>query len=83
MLRIIVVDRHLLFLVTEEAVEGKNALLLGMSQWNSNDLVEQIETIGKLEENQGTVLVPSSRSANRSLHFKSGAQQRTHNNNTS
>uniref|UniRef100_A0A8C0IAT0 Membrane-associated phosphatidylinositol transfer protein 3 n=1 Tax=Bubo bubo TaxID=30461 RepID=A0A8C0IAT0_BUBBB len=23
-----------------------------MSQWNSNDLVEQIETIGKLEENQ-------------------------------
>uniref|UniRef100_A0A8C0EM25 PITPNM family member 3 n=1 Tax=Bubo bubo TaxID=30461 RepID=A0A8C0EM25_BUBBB len=24
-----------------------------MSQWNSNDLVEQIETIGKLEENQG------------------------------
>ncbi|XP_039938271.1 membrane-associated phosphatidylinositol transfer protein 3 isoform X2 [Hirundo rustica] len=37
----------------EEMVEGKNAILIGMSQWNSNDLVEQIETIGKLEENQG------------------------------
>uniref|UniRef100_A0A8C6ZCK5 Membrane-associated phosphatidylinositol transfer protein 3 n=1 Tax=Nothoprocta perdicaria TaxID=30464 RepID=A0A8C6ZCK5_NOTPE len=39
----------------EEMVEGKNAILIGMSQWNSNDLVEQIETIGKLEENQGEV----------------------------
>ncbi|NXI08706.1 PITM3 protein, partial [Irena cyanogastra] len=37
----------------EEMVEGKNAILIGMSQWNSNDLVEQIETIGKLEENRG------------------------------
>ncbi|ETE67594.1 Membrane-associated phosphatidylinositol transfer protein 3, partial [Ophiophagus hannah] len=37
----------------EEVAEGKNAILLGMSQWNSNDLVEQIETIGKLDENQG------------------------------
>ncbi|XP_075296006.1 membrane-associated phosphatidylinositol transfer protein 3 isoform X5 [Opisthocomus hoazin] len=37
----------------EELVEGKSAILIGMSQWNSNDLVEQIETIGKLEENQG------------------------------
>uniref|UniRef100_A0ABM5EMX5 Membrane-associated phosphatidylinositol transfer protein 3 n=1 Tax=Pogona vitticeps TaxID=103695 RepID=A0ABM5EMX5_9SAUR len=37
----------------EEVVEGKNAILLGMSQWNSNDLVEQIETIGKLEESPG------------------------------
>ncbi|XP_052545066.1 membrane-associated phosphatidylinositol transfer protein 3 isoform X1 [Tympanuchus pallidicinctus] len=37
----------------EEVVEGKSAILIGMSQWNSNDLVEQIETIGKLEENQG------------------------------
>ncbi|XP_066491086.1 membrane-associated phosphatidylinositol transfer protein 3 isoform X2 [Tiliqua scincoides] len=37
----------------EEAAEGKNAILLGMSQWNSNDLVEQIETIGKLEESPG------------------------------
>ncbi|NWV67536.1 PITM3 protein, partial [Malurus elegans] len=34
----------------EEMVEGKSAILIGMSQWNSNDLVEQIETIGKLEE---------------------------------
>lgn len=30
--------------------EGKNAILLGMSQWNSNDLVEQIETMGKMGE---------------------------------
>ncbi|XP_029468261.1 membrane-associated phosphatidylinositol transfer protein 3 isoform X4 [Rhinatrema bivittatum] len=37
----------------EEVVEGKSAILLGMSQWNSNDLVEQIETIGKLEGNPG------------------------------
>ncbi|NXD78509.1 PITM3 protein, partial [Halcyon senegalensis] len=37
----------------EEMVEGKSAILIGMSQWNSNDIVEQIETIGKLEENQG------------------------------
>ncbi|POI32131.1 hypothetical protein CIB84_004117, partial [Bambusicola thoracicus] len=36
----------------KEVVEGKSAILIGMSQWNSNDLVEQIETIGKLEENQ-------------------------------
>ncbi|NWV36840.1 PITM3 protein, partial [Grantiella picta] len=42
-----------LFPLTEEMVEGKSAILIGMSQWNSNDLVEQIETIGKLEENQG------------------------------
>nr|XP_027328350.2 membrane-associated phosphatidylinositol transfer protein 3 isoform X3 [Anas platyrhynchos]XP_038021738.1 membrane-associated phosphatidylinositol transfer protein 3 isoform X3 [Anas platyrhynchos] len=37
----------------EEVVEGKSAILIGMSQWNSNDLVEQIETIEKMEENQG------------------------------
>ncbi|XP_072210017.1 membrane-associated phosphatidylinositol transfer protein 3 isoform X5 [Excalfactoria chinensis] len=37
----------------EEVVERKSAILIGMSQWNSNDLAEQIETIGKLEENQG------------------------------
>lgn len=45
----------LLFPPAEEMVEGKSAILIGMSQWNSNDLVEQIETIGKLEENQGNV----------------------------
>lgn len=45
----------LLFPPTEDMVEGKSAILIGMSQWNSNDLVEQIETIGKLEENQGNV----------------------------
>uniref|UniRef100_A0A8C5ZW47 Membrane-associated phosphatidylinositol transfer protein 3 n=1 Tax=Marmota marmota marmota TaxID=9994 RepID=A0A8C5ZW47_MARMA len=37
----------------EEMAEGKNAILIGMSQWNSNDLVEQIETMGKLDEHQG------------------------------
>lgn len=36
-------------------MEGKSAILIGMSQWNSNDLVEQIETIGKLEENPGNL----------------------------
>ncbi|XP_057570413.1 membrane-associated phosphatidylinositol transfer protein 3 isoform X1 [Hippopotamus amphibius kiboko] len=42
----------------EEVAEGKNAILIGMSQWNSNDLVEQIETMGKLEEQQGEGSVP-------------------------
>ncbi|XP_060219340.1 membrane-associated phosphatidylinositol transfer protein 3 isoform X1 [Meriones unguiculatus] len=37
----------------EEVAEGKNAILIGMSQWSSNDLVEQIETMGKLDEHQG------------------------------
>ncbi|XP_055514091.1 LOW QUALITY PROTEIN: membrane-associated phosphatidylinositol transfer protein 3 [Leucoraja erinacea] len=37
----------------DEVAEGKNALLLGMSTWNSNDLVEQIETIGTLDDGQG------------------------------
>lgn len=37
-------------------MEGKTAILLGMSQWNSNDLVEQIETLGHLERSQGTYL---------------------------
>ncbi|KAG7479929.1 galactose-3-O-sulfotransferase 2-like [Solea senegalensis] len=31
-------------------MEGKSAMLLGMSQWNSNDLVEQIETLGHMED---------------------------------
>ncbi|XP_048839534.1 membrane-associated phosphatidylinositol transfer protein 3-like [Brienomyrus brachyistius] len=34
------------FFDAREMVEGKSAILLGMSQWNSNDLVEQIETLG-------------------------------------
>jgi len=34
-------------------MEGKTALLLEMSQWNSNDLVEQIETLGHLEHSRG------------------------------
>ncbi|KAJ0021961.1 hypothetical protein NQD34_009451 [Periophthalmus magnuspinnatus] len=33
-----------------DVMEGKNAILLGMSQWNSNDLVEQIETLGHMED---------------------------------
>ncbi|XP_051533392.1 PITP-less RdgB-like protein [Myxocyprinus asiaticus] len=33
-------------------MEGKTAMLLGMSQWNSNDLVEQIETLGHLEHSR-------------------------------
>ncbi|XP_048221996.1 LOW QUALITY PROTEIN: membrane-associated phosphatidylinositol transfer protein 3 [Perognathus longimembris pacificus] len=37
----------------EEVAEGKNAMLIGMSQWNSNDLVEQMESMGKLDEPQG------------------------------
>ncbi|XP_018586042.2 membrane-associated phosphatidylinositol transfer protein 3-like isoform X2 [Scleropages formosus] len=34
------------FFDAREMLEGKSAILLGMSQWNSNDLVEQIETLG-------------------------------------
>uniref|UniRef100_A0A8C2FH77 Membrane-associated phosphatidylinositol transfer protein 3 n=1 Tax=Cyprinus carpio TaxID=7962 RepID=A0A8C2FH77_CYPCA len=34
-------------------LEGKTAMLLGMSQWNSNDLVEQIETLGRIDQTQG------------------------------
>ncbi|KAF0872631.1 PITM3 protein, partial [Crocuta crocuta] len=37
----------------EEAAEGKSSILVGMSQWNSNDLVEQMETLGRLEVQQG------------------------------
>lgn len=36
-----------------EMVEGKSAILLGMSQWNSNDLVEQIETLGHQGRTRG------------------------------
>lgn len=43
-------------LPSEEVAEGKSAILIGMSQWSSNDLVEQIETMGKLEEHQGEPL---------------------------
>uniref|UniRef100_H3DFL4 PITPNM family member 3 n=1 Tax=Tetraodon nigroviridis TaxID=99883 RepID=H3DFL4_TETNG len=41
-----------------DVMEGKNAILLGMSQWNSNDLVEQIETLGHMEDHnlQGKAL---------------------------
>uniref|UniRef100_A0A8C4S769 PITPNM family member 3 n=2 Tax=Erpetoichthys calabaricus TaxID=27687 RepID=A0A8C4S769_ERPCA len=36
----------------EEVMDGKNVILLGMSQWNSNDLVEQIETLGNIDQSQ-------------------------------
>ncbi|XP_059236903.1 membrane-associated phosphatidylinositol transfer protein 3 isoform X3 [Mustela nigripes] len=42
----------------EEVAEGKSALLIGMSQWNSNDLAEQMETMGKLDERPGDVSAP-------------------------
>jgi len=47
----------------EEVAEGKNAILIGMSQWNSNDLAEQMETMGKLEEHQGDGSAPCTSSA--------------------
>ncbi|XP_043077599.1 PITP-less RdgB-like protein isoform X7 [Puntigrus tetrazona] len=37
---------------TRDVMEGKTALLLEMSKWNSNDLVEQIETLGHLEHSR-------------------------------
>uniref|UniRef100_A0A673AB61 PITPNM family member 3 n=1 Tax=Sphaeramia orbicularis TaxID=375764 RepID=A0A673AB61_9TELE len=37
-------------LLSSDVMEGKSAILLGMSQWNSNDLVEQIETLGHMED---------------------------------
>lgn len=47
-----------LLLSTEEVVEGKNAILIGMSQWNSNDLVEQMETIKSGGASRGEILLP-------------------------
>uniref|UniRef100_A0A8C9ST42 PITP-less RdgB-like protein n=1 Tax=Scleropages formosus TaxID=113540 RepID=A0A8C9ST42_SCLFO len=41
------------FFDAREMLEGKSAILLGMSQWNSNDLVEQIETLGHSDCSQG------------------------------
>ncbi|XP_055052620.2 membrane-associated phosphatidylinositol transfer protein 3 isoform X1 [Misgurnus anguillicaudatus] len=38
------------FFDAREVLEGKTAMLLGMSQWNSNDLVEQIETLGNIDQ---------------------------------
>ncbi|XP_060928523.1 membrane-associated phosphatidylinositol transfer protein 3 [Limanda limanda] len=38
------------FFDARDVLEGKSAILLGMSQWNSNDLVEQIETMGHMED---------------------------------
>lgn len=33
-----------------DVIEGKSAMLLGMSQWNSNDLAEQMDTLGHLKD---------------------------------
>uniref|UniRef100_A0A8C9R2I3 Membrane-associated phosphatidylinositol transfer protein 3 n=1 Tax=Scleropages formosus TaxID=113540 RepID=A0A8C9R2I3_SCLFO len=41
-------------LLLTDVLEGKSAILLGMSQWNSNDLVEQIETLSHMDQSQGT-----------------------------
>uniref|UniRef100_A0A8C7TS35 Membrane-associated phosphatidylinositol transfer protein 3 n=1 Tax=Oncorhynchus mykiss TaxID=8022 RepID=A0A8C7TS35_ONCMY len=41
------------FFDARDVLEGKSAILLGMSQWNSNDLVEQIETLGHMDQSQG------------------------------
>lgn len=41
---------HMWMYVPADVMEGKSAILLGMSQWNSNDLVEQIETLGHMED---------------------------------
>ncbi|XP_078785880.1 membrane-associated phosphatidylinositol transfer protein 3 isoform X2 [Oryzias latipes] len=38
------------FFDARDVMEGKSAILLGMSQWNSNDLVEQIETLGHMDD---------------------------------
>lgn len=48
--------RMCLSLWLPDVMEGKTAILLEMSQWNSNDLVEQIETLGHLERSRGTYL---------------------------
>ncbi|XP_043077594.1 PITP-less RdgB-like protein isoform X2 [Puntigrus tetrazona] len=40
------------FFDARDVMEGKTALLLEMSKWNSNDLVEQIETLGHLEHSR-------------------------------
>ncbi|KAL4608437.1 membrane-associated phosphatidylinositol transfer protein 3-like isoform X1 [Arapaima gigas] len=40
------------FFDAREMLEGKSAILLGMSQWNSNDLVEQIKTLGHADSSQ-------------------------------
>ncbi|TRY57285.1 hypothetical protein DNTS_008883 [Danionella cerebrum] len=40
------------FFDARDVLEGKTALLLEMSQWNSNDLVEQIETLGQLQHSR-------------------------------
>ncbi|XP_029111156.1 membrane-associated phosphatidylinositol transfer protein 3 isoform X2 [Scleropages formosus] len=43
------------FFDARDVLEGKSAILLGMSQWNSNDLVEQIETLSHMDQSQETL----------------------------
>lgn len=62
---------------TEEVAEGKNAILIGMSQWNSNDLVEQMETMGKLEEHQGEILLLSQTRVCTYVRCRAGRSART------
>uniref|UniRef100_A0AAY4AQ92 Membrane-associated phosphatidylinositol transfer protein 3 n=1 Tax=Denticeps clupeoides TaxID=299321 RepID=A0AAY4AQ92_9TELE len=58
-----------------EVLEGKTAMLLGMSQWNSNDLVEQMQTLGALDRSQGTDLLSlSPRSLYRLRHPRCAPQ---------
>ncbi|XP_064158680.1 membrane-associated phosphatidylinositol transfer protein 3 [Anguilla rostrata] len=40
------------FFDAREVLEGKSAFLLGMSQWSSNDLVEQIQSLGHMDQSQ-------------------------------
>ncbi|GAB5580385.1 membrane-associated phosphatidylinositol transfer protein 3 [Prionailurus iriomotensis] len=47
----------------EDMAEGKNSILIGMSQWSSNDLAEQMGTLGRLEGHQGDGSAPCTSSA--------------------
>ncbi|XP_053068588.1 membrane-associated phosphatidylinositol transfer protein 3 isoform X2 [Acinonyx jubatus] len=47
----------------EDMAEGKNSILIGMSQWSSNDLAEQMGTLGRLEGHQGDGSTPCTSSA--------------------
>ncbi|XP_025776037.1 membrane-associated phosphatidylinositol transfer protein 3 [Puma concolor] len=50
-------------LQSEDMAEGKNSILIGMSQWSSNDLAEQMGTLGRLEGHQGDGSTPCTSSA--------------------
>uniref|UniRef100_A0AAQ5ZI29 Membrane-associated phosphatidylinositol transfer protein 3 n=1 Tax=Amphiprion ocellaris TaxID=80972 RepID=A0AAQ5ZI29_AMPOC len=61
--------------VPADVMEGKSAILLGMSQWNSNDLVEQIETLGHMED-RSTALIKCCLSSEKRLLFISTLQRK-------